>query len=61
MNLIYGLMMDKDLTRDMMRGQLHGGFSYASVLGPIRVAPGSHDMQYDLLQAQVLEGRLWYL
>lgn len=60
-NLIYGLMKDKDLTRDVMREQLHGGFSYASVLGPVFVAPGSHDIQYDLLRAQVLEGRLWYL
>ncbi len=60
-NLIYGLMKDKELTRDVMREQLHGGFSYASVLGPVVVAPGSHDIQYDLLRAQVLEGRLWYL
>lgn len=60
-NLIYGLMKDKELTRDVMREQLHGGFSYASVLGPVVVAPGSHDIQYDLLRAQVVEGRLWYL
>gem|GEM_PF-1637385 len=60
-NLIYGLMKGKELTRDNMRAQLHGGFSYASVLGPVTVAAGSHDLQYDLLQAQVAEGRLWYL
>ena len=60
-NLIYGLMKGKELTRDEVREQLHGGFSYASVLGPLRVVAGSHDIQYDLLPAQVVEGRLWYL
>lgn len=60
-NLIYGLMKDKELTREMVRAQLHGGFSYASVLGPVVVTPGSHDIEYDLLRAQVAEGRLWYL
>jgi branched-chain amino acid transport system substrate-binding protein len=60
-NLIYGLMLDKDLTRDVMREQLHGGFSYPSVLGPVVVSPGSHDIQYDLLRARVVEGQLWYL
>ncbi len=60
-NLIYGLMKGEELTRDNMRSQLHGGFSYASVLGPVVVAAGSHDIQYDLLRAQVVEGQLWYL
>lgn len=59
--LIYGLMKDKDLTREELRAQLHGGFSFPSVLGPIRVLAGTHDIQYDLLQAQVAEGGLWYL
>lgn len=59
--LIYGLMKGKDLTRDVMREQLHGGFSYPSILGPVEVASGSHDIQYDLMRAQVAEGRLWYL
>lgn len=59
--LVYGLMKDSDLTREEMRAQLHSGFSYASVLGPIRVFPGVHDIQFDLLEAQVVEGELWYL
>ncbi len=59
--LIYGLMKDRDLTREGLREQLHGGFSFPSVLGPIRVLAGTHDIQYDLLQAQVAEGGLWYL
>jgi len=60
-NLVYGLMKGKELTRDVMRAQLHGGFSYASILGPVVVGAGLHDIQYDLLRAQVSEGRLWYL
>jgi hypothetical protein len=44
-----------------MRDQLHGGFSYAGIMGAIRVAAGSHDIQYDLFRAQVSDGRLWYL
>ena len=59
--LIYGLMKDRDMTREELRAQLHGGFSFPSVLGPIRVLAGTHDIQYDLLQAQVSEGVLWYL
>jgi branched-chain amino acid transport system substrate-binding protein len=61
MYLIYGLMKDRDLTREEMRAQLHGGFSYASILGPISVLAGTHDIQYDLFRAQVVEGGLWYL
>lgn len=61
MNLIYGLMMNKDLTRQEVRDQLHGGFSFPSILGPLKVAPGSHDIQYELFPAQVVEGALWFL
>lgn len=60
-NLIYGLMLGKELTREVMREQLHGGFQYGSVLGPIIVPQGVHDIQYGLMPAQVVEGQLWYL
>jgi ABC-type branched-subunit amino acid transport system substrate-binding protein len=60
-NIIYGLMKDKEMTRQVLNDELSDGFSYPGILGTMRVEGQSHDIQYRLFPAQVVDGELWYL
>ena len=61
MNIVYGLMKDKEMTREVLNEELSHGFSYPGILGTMRVLEESHDIQYRLFPARIVEGELWYL
>ena len=61
LNLISGLMRDRELTRNEVHEAIEGGFVFSGMTAPLQIDPGSHDIGFDLLSARISEGRLWYL
>ncbi len=61
LNLVSGLMRDRELTRESVQDALEGGFVFVGTTGSLRVEPGTHDIGFGVLSARISEGRLWYL
>ena len=61
LNLVSGLMRDRELTRGSVLEALEEGFIFVGTTGSLRVDPGSHDIGFGVLSARISEGRLWYL
>ncbi len=61
MNLLWGLMIDHELTRDTVRTVMEEGFVFTGVMGNLKVQEGCHDIPFPLFPAVVSGGELWYL
>ncbi len=62
MMMIWGLMVDVELTRDGLRDRLQSGFVFNGVLGSTRVEAGIHDINFPLFPALIIDGgELWFL
>jgi branched-chain amino acid transport system substrate-binding protein len=61
MQLIWGLLTDREVSRDYLRTALEQGFVFNGVMGGMKVAQGCHDVSFPLFPAVIRGGELWYL
>lgn len=61
MMLIWGLMVDSELTRENLRSNLHSGYAFSGVLGSMKVPLGDHEINFPLFPAVIDGGDLWFL
>ena len=59
--LMWGLMVDSELTRENLRDNLHAGFAFSGVLGSMKVDEGNHETNFQLFPAIITGGDLWFL
>ncbi|MCJ7606966.1 MAG: ABC transporter substrate-binding protein [Thermoplasmata archaeon] len=59
--LIWGLLTDRELSRDYLRVALEQGFVFNGVMGSMKVSQGTHDIPFPLFPAVVRGGELCYL
>ena len=59
--LLAGLLEDKEISRDSIKGFLEDGFIYHGVFGTLDVKPGEHSFSFPLHPAQVVDGEIKYL
>ena len=60
-NLLAGLLEDKEVSRRRVKDLLEEGFIYPGVFGVLDVKPGEHDVTFPLHPAQIVDGKLKYL
>jgi len=61
MMLIWGLLQDREVSRDMLRQQLNQGFVFSGILGVVESEEGSNSVEIPLYPAQIIGGELEYL
>jgi len=59
-NLVAGLLEERQASRQEVRDLLAGGFEYSGVFGQLRVRPGEHDISLPLYPTQIVNGKLKY-
>jgi ABC-type branched-subunit amino acid transport system substrate-binding protein len=59
--IVAGLLRDHELSREILRGALTGGFVYNGSLGNLTLPAGEHNMAFGLFRARIDDGRLVYI
>jgi branched-chain amino acid transport system substrate-binding protein len=59
--IVAGLLRDRELSREILREALIGGFVFNGSLGNLTLPAGEHNMAFGLFRARIDDGRLVYI